>query len=223
MQRASHDYLIVSKVLIENKSSTFHVALLLVREVTGLSNYMTFTMIPLRILNNLCHNLLKVTKQVQFESLRNSSKVNVYGMNFDRRIKVDYKDSINYMNSEAYKKTYQGHLIWKLYRRQQKGALPNKKTRSNCINEEGFISTSYPCPVCRDEYLVLHHENTKLLQQFINDHTGEIRLPKETGICQRQNQELIIAVLRARDQGYLTYKVPDRYYDYDEYKKSINE
>jgi small subunit ribosomal protein S18b len=38
----------------------------------------------------------------------------------------------------------------------------------------GKISTGNPCPICRDEYLVLHHENVDLLKQFISPHTGEV-------------------------------------------------
>lgn len=37
-----------------------------------------------------------------------------------------------------------------------------------------MISTGNPCPICRDEYLVLDPKNTKLLEQFISPFTGEI-------------------------------------------------
>lgn len=146
-----------------------------------------------------------------------STKVNLFDLNFDRRIKIDYKNSIKYMDSEAYKKTYQGNLIWKLYRRNHKAQFPSDNTRHSCINEDGFVSTSYPCPICRDEYLVLHHENKKLIEQFIDPHTGQILTPKVHGLCKRQYRNLIIAIIRGKDIGTITYDIPDRLYNYDEY------
>lgn len=152
-------------------------------------------------------------------SLQRSGKVNIYGMNFDRRIKVSLEDSLKYMKSEAYKKTYQGHLIWKLYRRNHKLQFPAKTTRINCINSEGFIMTSYPCPICRDEYLVIHRDNAKLLEQFIDPYTGKILPTTVIGLCQKQYRNLIIAIHQARDIGTLTYEIPDRWYDYGEYQQ----
>lgn len=146
-----------------------------------------------------------------------SSKVNLFDINFDRRVKVDYKDSIAYLESEAYKKTYDGHLVWKLYRRNHKNQTPSKKTRPNCINPEGFVSTSYPCPICRDEHLILHPLNVKLLEQFIDPHSGNLLTTYEHGLCQKQYRNLIIAVHQARDLGTVKLNLPDRYYDYDEY------
>lgn len=149
--------------------------------------------------------------------LSRSSKVNLFDLNFDRRIKVDYKDSLNYMESEAFKKTYQGNLVWKLYRRNHKNQLPSKNTRLTCINDEGFVATSYPCPICRDEYLVIHPENVKLLNQFIDPYTEKVLPTRVHGLCRRQYRNLVVAVHRARDLGTLTFGVPDRLYDYEEY------
>lgn len=36
------------------------------------------------------------------------------------------------------------------------------------------ISTGNPCPICRDEYLILDHRNVELLKQFISPHSGQI-------------------------------------------------
>lgn len=149
--------------------------------------------------------------------LLRSAKVNLFDLNFDRRIKVDYQDSIKYMDSEAYKKTYDGNMIWKLYRRNGKSAILTDRTRPNCVSQEGFISTSYPCPICRDEYLILHPENIKLLEQFMNPYTGKILTPKHHGLCLKQYRNLVISIHQARDLGYLTYEIPDRLYDYQEY------
>lgn len=164
---------------------------------------------------NLIHN---ASRQFSISHpLNRSAKINLFDINFDRRIKVDYKDSIQYMGSEAFKKTYQGKLIWKVYKRNHKAQFPSDNTRPNCINQEGFLSTSYPCPICRDEYLVLHPENVKLLEQFIDPYTQEIITPRNHGLCQKQYKNLIIAVHRAKDIGTLTYDVPDRLYNYKEY------
>lgn len=149
-------------------------------------------------------------------------KVNIFGLNFDRRIKVSHEDSIKYMESEAYKKTYRGHIIWKLYRRQHKNQLPSKNTRHSCINSEGFVDTSYPCPICRDEYLVIHKENAKLLEQFIDRYTGKILPTTVHGLCQKQFRNLIIAIHQAKDIGSLTFEVPDRLYDYSQYYNTSN-
>lgn len=149
--------------------------------------------------------------------VKRSMKVNLFNLNFDRRIKVDYKDSIRYMDSETYKKTYKGQLIWELYKRNQKGYLPRENTRPNCINIEGFLNTSYPCPICRDEYLVLHPENSKLLEQFIDPYTGAILTRKKHGLCLEKYRDLIIAIHRAKDLGTITHELPDRLFDYEEY------
>lgn len=154
--------------------------------------------------------------------LERSSKVNLFDLNFDRRIKVDYKDSIRYMDSDAYKKTYQGNLVWKLYRRNHKNQFPVEKTRPNCINQDGFLCSSYPCPICRDEYLVLHPENVKLLSQFIDPYTGQVITRRDHGLCLKQYRNLIISIHQAYDIGTLAHAVPDRLYDYNEYYGQIN-
>lgn len=43
-----------------------------------------------------------------------------------------------------------------------------------CLQRQEEIATGNPCPICRDEYLVLDYRNVKLLQQFICPHTGSI-------------------------------------------------
>lgn len=144
-------------------------------------------------------------------------KVNHYNLNFDRRIKVDHKESIRYMNSDAYEKTYRGKLIWQLYKRNHKGQTARENTRPDCINQEGFLVSSHPCPICRDEYLVLHPENEKLLKQFIDPNTGQILSRTKHGLCLKQYRNLIISIIRAKDIGTITYEVPDRLYDYKEY------
>jgi small subunit ribosomal protein S18b len=91
----------------------------------------------------------------------------------DRTQIIPVETSIRYINSSAYKTTYGEQPVWVPYRRNYKGLFPPKKTRKTCIRK-GLISTGNPCPICRDEYLVLHEDNRDLLKQFISPHTGEV-------------------------------------------------
>jgi small subunit ribosomal protein S18b, mitochondrial len=40
--------------------------------------------------------------------------------------------------------------------------------------------TGNPCPICRDEYLVVSHKNLKLLSQFVSPDSGYVRSVNET-------------------------------------------
>ncbi len=51
---------------------------------------------------------------------------------------------------------------------------------------EGRIQTGNPCPICRDEYLVVDYRNVKLIRQFIKEYNGEIMDRETTGVCQKQ-------------------------------------
>ncbi|EEC17569.1 conserved hypothetical protein [Ixodes scapularis] len=104
--------------------------------------------------------------------------------------------SILYLESKAYKDTYGNDPVWTNYRRNFKGQFPPPRTRETCIRA-GQIFTGNPCPICRDEYLVVHHTNVKLLQQFISPYTGEVMKPIKTGL--------------------LKYQVPFRHYNYEDY------
>ncbi|XP_020282241.1 28S ribosomal protein S18b, mitochondrial [Pseudomyrmex gracilis] len=137
------------------------------------------------------------------------------------RKQVSVETSIRYMNSDAYKQTYGDEPVWKPYRRNYKGHFEPKKTRQTCIRKN-VISTGNPCPICRDEYLVLDYRNVKLLKQFINEQNGDIISYSKTGICQRKHKELLVALLRAKDYGTITFDVPRREYDYSDWKPSDN-
>ncbi|XP_063529154.1 small ribosomal subunit protein mS40 [Cydia strobilella] len=136
----------------------------------------------------------------------------------DRTKIIPPETSIRYMQSKAYQQTYGEKPVWFLYRRNHKGAFAPRKTRKTCVRN-GIISTGNPCPICRDEYLVLDHRNTKLLEQFISEHTGQILDAFKTGLCRKKQKELLVAIERAWDQGNLTYDVPFREYDYSLYYK----
>lgn len=94
-------------------------------------------------------------------------------VNKDRSVKVDVATSIRYLKSDAYKQTYGDHLIWQLYRRNHKGMYAPKKTRLACI-VDNRIKGNNPCPICRDENLVVHYTNLELLKQFIDKYSGEV-------------------------------------------------
>nr|XP_053627100.1 28S ribosomal protein S18b, mitochondrial-like [Cherax quadricarinatus] len=134
----------------------------------------------------------------------------------DRSRVIPVETSMKYIKSEAYHTTYGSDPVWKIYRRNFKGAFPPRKTRKTCIRAK-MITTGNPCPICRDEYLVLDYRNVDLLKQFISEHNGAILSYSMTNICQRRHKELQVAVLKARDYGLLTYDVPFREYEYSEY------
>ncbi|XP_066260630.1 small ribosomal subunit protein mS40 [Euwallacea similis] len=134
----------------------------------------------------------------------------------DRTEVIPVETSIRYLKSAAFKQTYGDEPVWVPYRRNHKGALPPKKTRKTCIRG-GQISTGSPCPICRDEYLVLHEENVELLKHFISPQTGGILWYDKTGLCRKRQEQLEICIRRAYDKGLLTYDVPFRKYDYSQY------
>ncbi|GAB1603095.1 28S ribosomal protein S18b, mitochondrial-like isoform X1 [Argonauta hians] len=129
--------------------------------------------------------------------------------------RVSPETSIRYLESDAFKATYGDNLVWELYRRNYKGQYA-PPTRKKCIRAE-YLATGNPCPICRDEYLVLHHTNIKLLQQFISPNSGEILPSIKTGICQQSFKTLQIEVAIAADLGLLEMTVPFREYNYKDY------
>ncbi|XP_014214318.1 28S ribosomal protein S18b, mitochondrial [Copidosoma floridanum] len=137
----------------------------------------------------------------------------------DRSKPIPVEIGIKYMKSDAYKETYGLEPIWKKYRRNYKGQFAPPKTRKTCVRQ-GFIATSNPCPICRDEYLVLDYRNTDLLYQFISPYNGEIIDWNKTGLCQRQHLNLLVAIHKARDFGTISFDVPFRQYDYSEWCNS---
>ncbi|KAK3857533.1 hypothetical protein Pcinc_036227 [Petrolisthes cinctipes] len=134
----------------------------------------------------------------------------------NRRQIIPVETSIKYMQSDAYKTTYGDEPVWVKYRRNFKGGLPPTKTRKTCIRD-GILATGNPCPVCRDEFLVVEYRNLELIKQFISPFNGAVLPPLKTNICQKQHRRLLVAVNKARDYGLLTYDVPHRHYDYSEY------
>ncbi len=82
----------------------------------------------------------------------------------------------------------------------------------------GRIITGNPCPICRDEYLVVDYRNVRLISQFINMYNGEILDRDKTGVCQKQWLQIRVALEKAKDHGYLDLDPPFVEYDYDKYR-----
>ncbi|KAH8418784.1 hypothetical protein KR222_002914 [Zaprionus bogoriensis] len=134
----------------------------------------------------------------------------------DRTQVIPVETAIRYLQSAAYKTTYGDDFVWTQYRRNHKGMYAPRKTRKTCIRQ-GRISSGNPCPICRDEYLVLDYRNTELLKQFISPYSGEVLSYSKTGLCQKSHLRLLVAVEKARDRGLITFDVPFREFDYEEY------
>ncbi|XP_069098060.1 small ribosomal subunit protein mS40 [Pleurodeles waltl] len=117
-----------------------------------------------------------------------------------------------YLTSEEYLEKYGERPVWADYRRNHKGGIPPQKTRKTCIR--GGKVCGNPCPICRDQKLGLHHQNVKLLEQFISPYTGEILHPTRTGVCMKQQKKLTEVIGKARDFGLLSFRVP--FVDYQE-------
>lgn len=135
---------------------------------------------------------------------------------------VDLSTSLDYMNSEVYLNTYQGKPVWFYYRRNYKGHFPPPRTRRNCVVAKRLVSSN-PCPICRDEYLVLDYRNTELLRQFLNPITLEILDTSRTGLCEHQHKKLLLEVAKAQDLGTIETWLPFHLYDYSEYYSYLPE
>jgi len=162
---------------------------------------------------NVYTGTVKLNKQLSDEHEEKCNSIK------DRSTVIPVETSIEYLKSDAYKSTYGNNEVWKEYRRNHKGSIPPKKTRKMCIRAD-MISTGNPCPICRDEYLVLDYRNVDLLKQFISPYSGKLLSYSLTGICQKQHQNLIVAVMKAKDWGLIKFDLPFKHYNYDEYKNS---
>lgn len=134
----------------------------------------------------------------------------------DRTKVIPVETSLRYMKSAAYKTTYGDEPVWVKYRRNFKGQFIPKRTRETCIIK-GMIANGSPCPICRDEYLVLDYRNVDLLKQFIDPHTGQVYDSRKIHLCQKRLLQLDVALKKAKFYGLITYQVPFRNYDYRDY------
>ncbi|XP_050307242.1 28S ribosomal protein S18b, mitochondrial [Anthonomus grandis grandis] len=168
------------------------------------------------ILSNVITKRQLTVTPLRLQQQQETERVGLREITKDRTEVIPLETSIRYLKSAAYKQTYGEEPVWVPYRRNHKGAIPPRKTRKTCIRG-GQISTGSPCPICRDEYLVLHEEHLELLKQFISPQTGAILETSKTGLCRKRQLELEVCIQRAQDQGLLTFDVPFRKYDYSLY------
>merc|ERR1712083_242499 len=108
-------------------------------------------------------------------------------MGKDRTRQIPVETSMKYMDSVAFKKAYGDEPLWVKYRRNHKRQFA-PQTRETCIRQ-GRIETASPCPICRDEYLVLDYRNVALLNHFIDPYTGA-RYPRKKLIYVRSNIDI---------------------------------
>jgi small subunit ribosomal protein S18b len=80
-----------------------------------------------------------------------------------------------------------------------------------------MLSTGNPCPICRDEYLVLDYRNVELLKQFISPFNGQVLGWDKTNLCRKKQFDLQVAITKAMDYGTITFDVKFREFDYEDY------
>ncbi|KAM9737518.1 small ribosomal subunit protein mS40 [Menidia menidia] len=130
-----------------------------------------------------------------------------------------YKDNPwAYLDSEEYIERYGSSPVWANYRRNHKGGIPPQKTRKTCIR--GDKTCGNPCPICRDPNIIVHHQNVKLLQQFISPQTGMVYDPTRTGVCMKQQKKLHEAINTAQDHGLLPFQIPHVEFSGEDYSNS---
>ncbi|XP_030268227.1 small ribosomal subunit protein mS40 isoform X1 [Sparus aurata] len=130
-----------------------------------------------------------------------------------------YKDRPwDYLESEEYIERYGTSPVWEGYRRNHKGGIPPQKTRKTCIRGDKICGN--PCPICRDPNIIIHHQNVKLLQQFISPHTGMVYDSTQTGVCMKQQKKLNEAITTAQDHGLLPFQIPFVEYSGEDYSNS---
>ncbi|KAE8282407.1 28S ribosomal protein S18b, mitochondrial [Larimichthys crocea] len=130
-----------------------------------------------------------------------------------------YKDKPwEYLESEEYIERYGTNPVWRDYRRNHKGGIPPQKTRKTCIRGDKICGN--PCPICRDPNVIVHHQNVKLLQQFISPHTGMLYDPTRTGVCMKQQKKLHVAINTAKDHGLLPFEIPFVEFSGEDYSNS---
>ncbi|KAL7053470.1 hypothetical protein AAHC03_027095 [Spirometra sp. Aus1] len=121
-----------------------------------------------------------------------------------------------FLHTVEFTKLYRGKPVWFYHRRNFKGHFPPKQPRKSCTRG-GLLITSNPCPICRDEYLVLDCQNVDLLKHFLHPQSAEILEPKITGLCEKRHKELLLEIEKARDLGTIEMRLPFRLFDYADY------
>lgn len=142
-----------------------------------------------------------------FEKHSPPALVNEHDSNWKKFVEDNGFDPIEYFSSPDFKERYGERLLWEDYRRNYKGQRPNQRTRKSCFRK-GEIYTGSPCPICRDDKLLIHYNNLVLLNHFIDSYSGSIHHHLRTGVCLIKQKLLEKTVWLARDLGLLPKPMP---------------
>ncbi|XP_061170210.1 uncharacterized protein LOC133179469 [Saccostrea echinata] len=143
-----------------------------------------------------------------------------FGYKRKRKPEVTYQQSIKYLDSAAFRKAYGTNRVWMRYKRNYKGNIM-PKPRYTCTHKGVFL-TNNPCPVCRDVYLVVDHRNPRLLKEFLDANSIQVSDNRKTGVCYKQQRNLIRETELAIERGYMEGNLPFRGYDMDYYRSLLN-
>lgn len=110
-------------------------------------------------------------------------------------------DPSQYFSSDEYKERYGNRLIWTDFKRNHKGSRQKQRTRIACLFNGKMCGN--PCPLCRDDNILLNFRNLTLLNHFIDPHNGMVHHSLRTGVCRNKQKLLEHTIWLARDQGFL--------------------
>ncbi|XP_074595933.1 mitochondrial ribosomal protein S18B [Brevipalpus obovatus] len=137
----------------------------------------------------------------------------------DRRVPISWEVSVKYLQSQTYHNTYGDYKVWQMFRRNFGGYHENipRLTKKSCVGDDGYILGNNPCPICRDKYLTLDYRNVELIKQFIDLYTDQLIPLQRSNLCQVKYEELMTEYIKAKDYGTISFTMPQRDYDYQEY------
>lgn len=87
-------------------------------------------------------------------------------------------------------------------------AKQDKDTRRKRISPRDAQMRRRNCYFCRESITEVDYKNIGLLRRFVSE-KGKIRSRRITGACRRHQNQISIAVKRAREMALMTY-VSDR-------------
>ena len=87
-------------------------------------------------------------------------------------------------------------------------AKQDKDTRRKRLSPRDAQTRRRNCYFCRESITEVDYKNIALLRRFVSE-KGKIRSRRITGACRRHQNQIAIAVKRAREMALMTY-VSDR-------------
>ena len=78
-----------------------------------------------------------------------------------------------------------------------------------------------PCPVCRDENILVHEDNLQLLEHFIDPLNKEVYSQEKMQICSKIYRLIRISVERAFNKGQIIRPSPFKEFDYSTIREDI--